>query len=103
MIKARILFVMEVKNCSDNVSRKLVLIIQSRYSIVRVTVFNKAIEFLCNQAKVNEVGELAGKEVMLDADAEFSCICVIVNRNGRLKRLIPVPCDISIVRKLKKQ
>lgn len=103
MIKARILFVMEVKNCSDNVSRKLVLIIQSRYSIVKVTVFNKAIEFLCNQAKVKDVGELAGKRVVLDADADFSGIYVVIKNKGKTERLVPIPCDISLIKNIKKQ
>lgn len=98
MIDAVILFVMEIKE-----ERRLVLIIQSSCSTVKVTISNKAIDFLCNQAKVKDVSELAGKEVILDADANFSCIYVIIKKKGKVKKLMPVPCEISLVKKIKKK
>ena len=98
MIDAVILFVMEIKE-----ERRLALIIQSSCSIVKVTISNKAIDFLCDQAKVKDVSELAGKEVILDADANFSCIYVIIKKKGKVKKLMPVPCEISLVKKIKKK
>ena len=98
MIDAVILFVMEIKE-----ERKLVLIIKSTCSIVKVTICNKAIDFLCDQAKVKDVSELAGKEVILDADANFSCIYVIIKKKGKVKKVMPVPCEISLVKKIKKK
>lgn len=97
MIDAVILLVMEAEE-----ERRLVLVIQSHCSIVKVTVHKKAIDFLCKQARVEDVGELAGKRVVLDADADFSGIYVVIKKKGKTERLVPVPCDISLIKNLKK-
>lgn len=100
MIEAIILHAMEVRYGANRI---LVLVIQSCYSIVKVTIRSKAIDFLYEQAKVKQAIELVRKGIMLDADANFSCIYVIIKKKGKVKKLMPVPCDISLIKNIKKQ
>lgn len=96
MIAAKILFLMEIRE-----EHKVVLIIQSKSGVVKVAIYNKAIDLMCEKAKVNDLSELPGKKVKLDPDANYSCIYVYTKKKGYIK-LEPISCDISLIKSPKK-